>query len=322
MEKFKFAVPVDLEGQRLDLVIAKVLPSISRSLASRIIKDGGVLVNGKTQKPSRKVCSQSLVEVLVPEPPPLTVKPEEVPLNVLFEDESISVIDKPAGMTSHPAPGLRSGTLVNALLNRFENLSSIGGPERRGIVHRLDKETSGVMVVAKTNESHLCLASQFGNHKVMKVYLAIVAGHPAKEGTIEKALGRHIKDRKRISSKTKKGKEASTTWKVVRRAGPLSLVEVKPRTGRTHQIRVHLSEAGFPVVGDKRYGLKRLRDLPSGIGKAGRHMLHAHILGFEHPKGKGWVEFRSEMPFDMVELIERAKKLEKLCISFQLKRLK
>jgi 23S rRNA pseudouridine1911/1915/1917 synthase len=239
---------------------------------------------------------------------PLSLKPEPIPLLVLYEDPSIIVIDKPAGMVVHPAPGNPSGTLVNALLHHCNDLSGINGALRPGIVHRLDKETSGVMVVAKNDESYRHLTRQFKNRTVEKVYLAIAYGNiKQNEGQIDSAIGRHPDQRKKMSTKTKKGRVALTRWKVLERLGPFTLLEIHPQTGRTHQIRVHLSSIGHPILGDPLYGKKGTVEM---MKKMGRQALHAHRLGFTHPRTGERIQFVAPIPEDMSNVLSFLRKQE------------
>jgi 23S rRNA pseudouridine1911/1915/1917 synthase len=252
-----------------------------------------------------------LVSGTIPAAEPLSLKPEALPLSILFEDPSIIVINKPAGMVVHPAAGNLSGTLVNALLYHCKDLSGINGVIRPGIVHRLDKDTSGIMVVAKEDQSYHHLSRQFKNRTVQKVYLAIAYGQfDRDEGIIDAAIGRHPSERKRMSTRAKKGRAAVTRWRVVEQLRGFSLLEILPQTGRTHQIRVHLTSIGHPILGDPVYGRKNkegaIQDplLKECVKRMGRQALHARRLGFIHPRNGERVEFVAPIPDDMKEVLE------------------
>jgi 23S rRNA pseudouridine1911/1915/1917 synthase len=239
---------------------------------------------------------------------------QDIPLQILYEDRYLLVIDKPAGMVIHPAPGHREGTLVNAILHHCDDLSGIGGVIRPGIVHRLDKDTSGVLLVAKNDETHRHLSDQFKTHQVKKTYKALVFGSPGEdEGVIKLPVGRHPEDRKKMSTKSRRGKDAVTRWRVVGRYGEVTLLDVDIETGRTHQIRVHLSDLGHPVVGDRVYGgtgrLKSVKDaaLRSRLSAVPRQALHAWRIGFTHPVENREMEFTAPLPEDMQPLLDYLK---------------
>lgn len=295
--------------KRLDIFLASREPALSRSALQRLIADGRITINGATVKPSQKIKPGDRIVLDIPRAEPLDMKPEPIPLEILYEDEVLVALNKPVGLVVHPAPGHWSGTLVNALLHHFDrpggSLSTVGGRERPGLVHRLDKETSGVMVVAKDDLAHRSLSAQFKHHSITRVYEALAWGTIKKsEGLIELAIGRDTKERKKFSARTHKPRASATAYAVVHRYGKLATrVELRPRTGRTHQIRVHLAALGHPVLGDQTYGGRRVRavdDLP-----VPRVMLHARTLGFTHPTTGEYLEFSVPAPADF-EAIHRA----------------
>jgi 23S rRNA pseudouridine1911/1915/1917 synthase len=281
---------------RLDKYVCQQLPELSRSRVQKLIADGHITVNGRLAKPGFRLNIGDRLEVSIPPTPPEQVLPEDVPLNIIYEDDDLLVVDKPPGLTVHPAPGHPGHTLVNALLAHFPHLADTGDALRPGIVHRLDKDTSGVMLVAKTGKAQEHLAGQFKSHSVTKAYLVLVRGRlTPEEGIIEAAMGRDPRNRKKMAV-VAGGREASTDYQVVKYIGGYTLLEVRPKTGRTHQIRVHLGAIGFPVVGDKIYGVKS--------PFLSRQFLHAHRLGFSHPATGKYVEFKSELPEDLEQALE------------------
>ena len=297
-------------GRRLDQFVADSEVSLSRSQVKKLIEERAILLNDKPAKPGTPVKAGDLVSCVLPQPQPLAVEPQPLPITILYEDPSVIVIDKPAGMVVHPAAGNPSGTLVNALLYHCKDLTGINGVLRPGIVHRLDKGTSGVMVVAKDDEAYHHLVKQFKNRTVKKVYLAIAYGKFNKdEGVVDAQIGRHPSERKRMSTHARRGRPAITTWKVKERFDGFALLEIHPQTGRTHQIRVHLSSVGHPLLGDPLYGRKgrsgSTQDpvLRGCMEKMGRQALHAHRLGFIHPRSGETVEFTSPIPHDMKEVL-------------------
>jgi 23S rRNA pseudouridine1911/1915/1917 synthase len=308
---FSITVTKRDEGRRLDQFFSETDLNLSRSQAKKLIEAGNILLNQRPTKPSAHLKAGDRISGTLPQPKPLSLKPEPLPLDIIYEDPSIIVIDKPSGMVVHPAYGNPSGTLVNALLYHCKDLTGINGVLRPGIVHRLDKDTSGVMVVAKDDESYHQLTKQFKNRTVEKVYLAIAYGQFAKdEGLIDSAIGRHPSQRKRMSTRTKKGRTAITRWKVLERLDGFTLLEIFPQTGRTHQIRVHLSSMGHPLLGDPLYGRKgrpgAIHDplLKECVKRMNRQALHAHRLGFHHPRTGERVQFVSTVPRDMMEVLE------------------
>jgi 23S rRNA pseudouridine1911/1915/1917 synthase len=299
------------EPMRLDLFVCRELEGETRATVQRLIEAGNVLVDGKTARPSLKLKGGECIRVEIPPPLPAEPQPEAIPLEVLYEDNDLIVINKPAGMVVHPGAGNSSGTLVNALLAHCNDLSGIGGELRPGIVHRLDKDTSGVLVAAKNDRAHRSLSNQFSVHSVKRIYLALVYGNPKEDGSkIEGIIGRHPTERVRLSGKAKSGKHAVTRWRVKERYGRITLVELRLETGRTHQIRVHLSEAGLPLLGDPLYPdggrFNNLTDqkLRKLITALGRQALHARTLGFIHPATGEFMEFTTELPEDMAAMID------------------
>lgn len=288
-------------SERIDLYLIKRGISLSRSRIQKLIDERQILVNGRPTKASYRVREGDQIDIQIPPPAPLELIPEEVPLDVLYEDDVLLVLNKPAGMVVHPAPGHDRGTLVHALLHHCRGLPGIGGRERPGIVHRLDKETSGVMVVAKTDQAHQRLSKQFKLHTIDRRYMAIVTGKVAKNsGKIDLSIGRDRIDRKKISARTAHPRESETHYVVRERFRIATLLEVYPQTGRTHQIRVHMAHLGHPVVGDKIYGGRAARMFEIS---AERQMLHAERLGFNHPVTDERMIFSASMPVDMEVLL-------------------
>jgi 23S rRNA pseudouridine1911/1915/1917 synthase len=292
----------DQAGVRLDLYIGRSHTGISRTSIQRLINNGHVTVNDMVAKPSQKTRVGDVIVVSVPppEPSPFLV-PENIPLNIIYEDSDIIVVNKPAGTTVYPAFGHPSHTLMNAILAHCPGITEIDGSVRPGIVHRLDKDTSGVMVVAKSKSAQLNLSSQLKGRRVLKQYLVLVRGNPKpEEGTIEAPIGRHPRDRKRMAV-VAGGREARTLYRVVRRLGGYALVEATLQTGRTHQIRVHFSRTGWPVVGDAVYGVK--------VEWLDRQFVHASRLGLRLPSSGEWMEFSAELPGDLKEALGRISRL-------------
>ena len=303
-------------NKRLDIFIAHYEPHVSRSRIQTLIRTGLALVDGKQEKPGYKVKLGERIVLDLPERVIHDVLPEPIPLDIIYEDSHIIVLNKPAGLVVHPAPGNFTGTLVNALLYHYGSLPSLGSStegkerERAGIVHRLDKDTSGVMVIARTQEALRSLSAQFKDRVVKKRYLAIVVGVIKKgSGTIEVGIGRHVKERKKISVHTHSAREASTSFVVKERYGNATLVEVEIKTGRTHQIRVHMAHIGHPVLGDRVYGGPKA--VKSGEGMAGRQMLHAGTLSLMHPDTGSPLSFTAPPPADMAEVIEKLRGMKR-----------
>jgi 23S rRNA pseudouridine1911/1915/1917 synthase len=292
-------------GQRLDVYLSRALTGLSRSQAQRLIRDGNVTINGRPGKPSETVSTGTPVDVAVPPPLPDTPAPQQIPLAILHDDDDVVVVNKPAGMVVHPAPGHHEGTLVNALLFHVKGLSGIGGKTRPGIVHRLDRGTSGVMVVAKHDQAHQHLSRQFHDRVVHKVYTALVWGRPEAGQVFDRAIGRDPNDRKKISSRGRRARAAFTRIDRVEPLNGVSLVDVTIGSGRTHQIRVHLSEAGYPVVGDVLYGGKRRRGSSPALAGLDRPFLHAARLSFEHPADGRVLTFEAPLPQELLSIVER-----------------
>jgi len=265
------------------------------------VRDGHATVNGVARKPSYAVRAGDAIALELPPPAPATLEPEDIPLDILYEDADLLVINKPAGLVVHPAPGHASGTMVNALLQHCSDLAGIGGERRPGIVHRLDRYTTGVMVVAKTQLAVGQLVSQFQHGRVRKEYLAIVRGHPEPAtGTVRTLIGRSSSNRKKMSAQPARGRRAVTHYETVQKYEAFSLVRLRIETGRTHQIRVHMAHIGHPVVGDRQYGRTRRDALPLPVE---RQMLHAARIAFEHPRTCEMLEFEAPLPADLRQLL-------------------
>ena len=283
-------------GVRLDKFVSEKLPELSRTLAKKLITDGYITVNDQVAKASHKLNSGDWLTIRIPPPMPSCLTAENIPLNIIYEDKDLLVIDKPAGLTVHPAPGHPSHTLVNAILSYFPDLPTSGNLMRPGIVHRLDRDTSGLMLVAKNSVALSNLANQFKARAVVKVYLVLVRGHLSPEsGFIDAPIGRDLRNRKRMAV-VAEGREARTEYRVIKYVGDCTLLEVRPETGRTHQIRVHLSAIGYPVVGDKTYGVKS--------ALISRQFVHACRLGFKLPSNGQYVELTSELPPDLEQALK------------------
>jgi 23S rRNA pseudouridine1911/1915/1917 synthase len=307
--EFSFTVGKADEGERLDVWLARQGLPYSRSQIRRRIEEGEVRIAGQAAKPARKLHAGERVLFVPPPPVEVDDRPEDIPLAILYEDDHLVVLDKPAGMVVHPATSNQSGTLVNALLHHCgDSLTGVGGERRPGIVHRLDKDTSGVMIVAKSEPVLVALQALFHEHHLTRRYLAIVEGVIAERGVFKTKHGRDPHDRKKFSSKVESGRRAVTHWTVVERLRGATLIEVRLETGRTHQIRVHFKDAGHPVLGDRTYARPprdaRLRAIAAELG---RQALHAHVLGLEHPILKKYMEWRSPPPADFARALERLK---------------
>lgn len=319
MPEQTFIVPSEAAGKRLDVWLAGELPEVSRVRIQQLVEQNKVTVNGELPKPSLHLHGgEQIVITGRVELPPLHAFPEDIPLDVVYEDPDLAIINKAAGMSVHAGSGKNEsgsrGTLVNALLHRFSSLSQTGGELRPGIVHRLDKETSGLMIVAKNDKAHRKLAEQFARHEVHKTYVALVHGWmPQEQGTISAPIARDLLRRERMTTRRSQGRAAVTHWKVLEcyegKQGKFSLVEVEIETGRTHQIRVHLSSVGHPVAGDTLYGAPRATREEGYLGTAsksaslGRHFLHSSGLEFQHPIKNTRLSFNQPLPAELQALL-------------------
>jgi 23S rRNA pseudouridine1911/1915/1917 synthase len=294
-------VAADAAGQRLDLFLSHNVSEVSRSQLARQIGEAAVTVNGAAGTPSRKLRSGDVVVWTPPVPVPTTIEAEALPLTVVHEDRWLVVIDKPAGLVVHPAPGHEAGTLVNALLAHVRDLRGIGGELRPGIVHRIDKDTSGLLVVAKDDATMAALAAAFKAHTVERVYDALVAGKPpGPGGRIDTLYGRDPNARKKFSSRVRTGKRAITNWRVLERYAGAARIEARLETGRTHQVRVHMAALGCPLLADRTYGKPPRDPAVRAIAEAlGRQALHARTLAFVHPATGEKLSFAAELPPDM-----------------------
>ena len=308
MRREEINITEETQGTRLDLVLSAGLEDYSRSFIQKLFEKGGVSVNGKPCTSKKYKCAAGdLVEIVIPEPERLEAAAEDIPIDIVYEDAHLLVVDKPAGMVVHPAPGNYSGTLVNALMYHCgDQLSSINGVIRPGIVHRIDKDTSGRLVVAKTDRAHAGLAAQLEEHSINRIYKAIVLDNIKEdEGTVDAAIGRDPKNRLRNAvlkegmSGYESARRAVTHYRVLERFGRYTLVEAKLETGRTHQIRVHMAYIRHPLLGDELYGPAK--------NKAGakRQMLHAGVLGFVHPVTETYMEFESPLPEDFTKVLHK-----------------
>ncbi|CAG7605409.1 Ribosomal large subunit pseudouridine synthase D [Paenibacillus solanacearum] len=300
-ERYEWVIAAEEAGERIDKFMAESLDdSISRTQIQQWIKDGCVTVNDRTVKPNYKLSEEDRLILDMPEPELLELTAEPIPLDVVYEDADVIVVNKPRGLVVHPAPGHYSGTLVNALMYHCQDLSGINGVVRPGIVHRIDKDTSGLLMAAKNDKAHQSLSEQLKEHSVNRKYIALVHGNvPHDNGTIDAPIGRDPKDRKLFTVTDKNSKHAVTHFVVLERFGDYTLVELKLETGRTHQIRVHMKFIGHPLVGDPQYGPAKNK----GVAMEGQ-ALHAAALGFEHPRTGELLQFEAPLPDDMVRLLE------------------
>lgn len=304
MDKIILQVETENAGNRIDKYLSDNLEDISRSYLQKLLKEKSITVNEKNIKANYKVQEGDIVSVFIPEPEEPDILPEEIPLDILYEDDSLMVVNKPKDMVVHPSAGHTSGTLVNAILFHCKgNLSGINGIMRPGIVHRIDKDTTGALLICKTDTCHRILAEQLKVHSITRKYRAVVQGNlKDDEGTIEGPIGRHPTDRKKMAVNYKNGKEAITHYRVLERFGNATYIECQLETGRTHQIRVHMASIGHPLLGDSTYGsLKNPYHLQ---GQA----LHAMVLGFLHPVTKEYMEFTAPLPEYFLKLLEKLRK--------------
>lgn len=305
-EIFEMIIDNDMAGTRLDLVLSLSLPETSRSYLQKLISRGNVQVNGeRCDSKKYKVQADDEIKVVVPEPEQMKIEAEDIPLDIVYEDDDVLVVNKPKGMVVHPAPGNRNGTLVNAIMYHCgDSLSSINGVVRPGIVHRIDKDTSGLLMIAKNDVAHRSLAAQLAVHSITRGYKAIVYNaFKEEEGTVDEPLGRSRKNRMRQSVGGINARDAITHYKVLEKIGKFTLVECRLETGRTHQIRVHMTYINHPLLGDELYGPTKN---PFGIEG---QMLHAYLLGFIHPVTGEYMEFRSELPPDFEKTLTKLRNI-------------
>lgn len=300
MDTYLFEIQEN-QQMRLDKYLAEQFPEQTRSYLQKLIKDGEVLVNGKNVKTGYQLSKGDEVSVNIPEPKELDVEPQKMDLDIVYEDDDVILINKPKGMVVHPAPGHTTDTLVNGLLYHCkDNLSGINGVARPGIVHRIDRDTTGILIVCKNDMSHNSIAAQLKEHSINRRYRALVHGNLKEDtGTVEGSIGRHPIDRKKMSINEKNGKPAVTHYTVLERFGNYTLIECKLETGRTHQIRVHMSSIGHPLVGDEVYGPAKCPFKLQG------QCLHAMVLGFVHPRSGEYMEFSAELPEYFEELLRK-----------------
>ncbi|GBD88660.1 ribosomal large subunit pseudouridine synthase D [bacterium BMS3Abin03] len=318
-KKYRFEVPEGKTKERIDTFLTSSIENATRSKVQKVIEAGLVKVNGKVVKANYRIKPGDTIEAIQPiSPRPEDIEPEDIPLNIIYEDEYLLVVNKPAGMVAHPAYSNYTGTLVNALLHHTKNLSSVSEPVRPGIVHRLDKDTSGLLVVAKDDWVHAKLAGQFSKHSVKREYHAVCWGKfQVNKGIIETNIARSKRDRKKFTVSDSEGKTAATLYEVIEEFEFTSYIKLNLKTGRTHQIRVHLSSIGRPLFGDPTYGGRQIRygsDLPKIKSRVNdlleimqRQALHAKTLGFIHPKSKEFMRFDSELPADFKSLLKKLK---------------
>lgn len=297
MERFEYEITEELTGNRIDKAVATLQPDWSRTQIQQWVKEGHVKVNGVAVKSNYKVKTEDKVTVEQPAVEEYDVEAEDLQLEIVYEDQDVLVVNKPVGMVVHPSPGHVSGTLVNGLMFQVDDLSGINGVMRPGIVHRIDKDTSGLLMVAKNDKAHVSLVNQLVEKSVNRVYTALVHGHiPHDNGTIDAPIGRDKRDRQRMAV-VDDGKNAVTHFKVLERFGNYTLVECRLETGRTHQIRVHMKYIGYPLVGDPKYGQRKTIDF-------GGQVLHAGTIGFDHPATDEYMEFTAPLPENYQHLLD------------------
>jgi 23S rRNA pseudouridine1911/1915/1917 synthase len=304
MKTEEFEVETTQEGERLDKYLSLIYPDISRSFFQKRIKENDILVNQTPQKAKYRMKTEDIVTVTIPDAAPTAIVPEDIPLDILYEDDDILVVNKPKGMVVHPSAGHYTGTLVNAIMFHCkDSLSGINGEIRPGIVHRIDMDTTGSLIVCKNDESHVAIAQQIKDHTVNRIYEGIVYGIlPDDSGTIEGAIGRNPNDRKKMAINEKNGKPAITHYKVLERYRNYTYVQFKLETGRTHQIRVHMASIGHPLLGDTLYSSRKC-PFPNLIGQT----LHAKTIGFIHPRTHAYMEFSAPLPEYFIQLINKLK---------------
>lgn len=292
MEQIDITITEELKGQRIDKYLSEVLESTSRSYIQKLMEQGNITVNQKLVKSNYKLREKDMIQITLPDPEELNLEPEDIPLSILYEDEDLLVVDKPKGMVVHPAAGHMTGTLVHALLYHCKDqLSGINGVSRPGIVHRIDQNTTGALVICKTDTAHRDLAEQLKVHSITRKYRAIVCGNVKEdEGGVHTTIGRDPKDRKKMAPNVPNGKDAVTHYKVLERFGNYTYMEFQLETGRTHQIRVHMRSIGHPILGDDIYGYSKCPFKLEG------QTLHAMVLGFVHPTTKKYMEFSAPLP--------------------------
>ena len=304
MDYFTFAAEKEDVGTRIDVFLAENMEDLSRSGVQKLIDEGMITLNGGKTKANYKLREKDVIDVTVPEVKEVEILPEDIPLDILYEDADVIVVNKPQGMVVHPAPGHTSGTLVNALMFHCgDDLSGINGEKRPGIVHRIDKDTSGVLMIAKNDMAHQSLAAQLAEHSITRKYNAVVYnGFNEDEGTVNEPIGRNPQDRKKMAVTQKHSRHAVTHYRVIERMEKFTLIEAQLETGRTHQIRVHMTYIGHPLLGDPVYGPKK-----QPISLEGQ-ALHARVLGFIHPRSGEYMEFEAPLPPYFEALLERLRK--------------
>lgn len=301
MKEEIFQVTSEQDGERLDKLLSIIYPDFSRSFFQKLIKENSIKVNEKIQKANYKVQTDDVISVLIPDAIETSIEPEDIPLDILYEDNDVLVVNKPKGMVVHPSAGHYSGTLVNAIMYHCkDSLSGINGEIRPGIVHRIDMDTTGSLIVCKNDESHVAIAEQIKEHSCNRIYVGIVCGNVKEdEGTIDAPIGRHPVDRKKMAINEKNGKPAVTHYKVLKRFGKYTYMQFKLETGRTHQIRVHMASIGHPLLGDELYS----KNCPF------KHLqgqtLHARTIGFIHPRSKEYMEFSAPLPKYFDDLLQK-----------------
>ncbi len=301
-DRYTFLIDKENESTRIDSVLSLLLPETSRSFIQKLIEGGALSLNGNVMTSKKyKVCAGDRVKILIPPPEKLSVEPENIPLEIVYEDRDVLVVNKPKGMVVHPAAGNYTGTLVNAIMYHCgDRLSSINGVIRPGIVHRIDKDTSGLLMIAKNDAAHESLSKQLAEHSITRRYKALVYNNFTQDsGTVDAPLGRDPRNRLKRAVTDQNSKRAVTHWRVLQRFGNHTLIEARLETGRTHQIRVHMAYIKHPLVGDRVYGPAK-----QSLAKDG-HMLHAEVLGFVHPKSGEYMEFSQPLPAEFQDLIER-----------------